>query len=358
MRMSPQVLVQSIRELSRDREYTYINPKNTGRIRIIDIQEPLGPITIKRYNPSKSESADDADLETISSNLIKRVANAISVGLPLNLDRVLGASYNTRSVLEALLAHTPQFYFCRPGRIQIDECSTTIHKGHKHLLWRPDLPHRVGTIQELATEMVISELPSTSTVYEALVLPEATGAALDLGEDVRRRHAQIQIALVMIGESLGMRTFVAKNDQAISYNGKRLGEREDVVADLRDVPLLSNFGDAVRAGSLIDCIWFRNGRYMPAVIEVEHSTGVTSGLTRMQGFLSNAPAVSSRYLIAAPDEDRQRVLRECARPQFKDLNPGFLPYSGVEEMHGLLQRRRLKGAVTDGFIDAFVERSA
>jgi type II restriction enzyme len=358
MRMSPEALVQSIRELSREREYTYVDSRNKGRIRIVDIQGPRGPITIKRYKPSKGESVASADPETISANLILRVSNAISEGLPLNLDRVLGASYNTRSVLEALLAHTPQFYVCRPGRIQVYESSTEIHKGHKHLLWRPGLPHPAGTMQEIATDVVISELPSTSAVYEALVLPEAAGADLDLGEDVRRRHAQIQIALVMIGESLGMRTFVAKNDQAISYKGERLGERGDVVSDLSNVPLLSPFGDAVRAGSLIDCIWFRNGRFMPAVIEVEHSTGVTSGLTRMQGFLSKAPAVSSRYLIAAPDEDRERVLRECARPQFQELHAGFLPYSGVEEMYGLLQRRRLKGAVTDGFIDAFVERAA
>ena len=137
MRMSPEALVQSIRELSREREYTYVDSKNKGRIRIIDIQGPRGPITIKRYKPSKGESAAGADSETISANLILRVANAISEGLPLNLDRVLGASYNTRSVLEALLAHTPQFYVCRPGRIQIYESSTEIHKGHKHLLWRP-----------------------------------------------------------------------------------------------------------------------------------------------------------------------------------------------------------------------------
>lgn len=358
MRMAPESLVQAIRELSRDREYIYVDPRNKGRIRIIDIQGSRGPITIKRYKPSKGEDATNVEAETISANLILRIANAISEELPLNLDRVLGASYNTRSVLEALLAHTPQFFVCRPGRIQVYESSTEIHKGHKHLLWRPSAPHAAGTMQEIATDMVISELPSTNAVYEALILPEASGSDLDLGEDVRRRHAQIQIALVIIGESLGMRTFVAKNDQAISYKGLKLGERQDVVADLKNIPLLSQFGDAVRAGSLIDCIWFRNGRFMPAVIEVEHSTGVTSGLTRMQGFLSKAPAVSSRYLIAAPDEDRERVLRECSRPQFQDLHAGFLPYSGVEEMYGLLQRRRLKGAVNDGFIDAFVERAA
>ena len=49
--------------------------------------------------------------------MIWRVANAISEGEPINFDRVLGGSYNTRSVLESLLASTPEFYYCYPGRI-------------------------------------------------------------------------------------------------------------------------------------------------------------------------------------------------------------------------------------------------
>jgi type II restriction enzyme len=355
--MTPDALVKAVCGLPRDCEYTYISPRNKGAIRIVDVQLPRGPISIQRYNPSSGQRVEDADIDTISANMIARVANAIAPGMPLNLDRILGASYNTRSVLESLLAHTPQFYVCHPGRILVHESSTEIHRGHKHLVWRPDLPHGVGSIEFIDTDMVISELPSTSAVYESLVLPEPVGNEINLGEDIRRRHAQIQIALVMIGESLGMRTFVAKNDQAITYQGERLGERQGVVTDLRSIPLLSPFGDAVRAGSLIDCIWFRNGRFMPAVIEVEHSTGVTSGLTRMQGFLSKAPAVTSRYLISAPDEDRERVLRECARPQFQDLQARYMPYSAVEELYGLVQRRPLRGAVTDLFIDAFTERA-
>jgi type II restriction enzyme len=357
MRITVELLVQALHELPRDREYTYVNPNNPGRIRVVEVQRPRGPITIRRYCPTRGESEGGARNENISTNMLQRVANALSPELPLNIDRVLGASYNTRAVLEALLAHSPQFFVCRPQRIQIYESSTEMRPGHKHLLWRPQAPHPLGSIQEVATEMVISELPSVSAVYEALVLP-ASDQPLELNDELRRRHAQIQVALVMIGAELGMKPFVAKNDQSISYQGERLGEKPFVVPELSRVPLLAPFSEAVRAGSLIDCIWFRNGRYMPAVFEVEHSTGVTSGLTRMQGFAQKAPDIRSRYIVAAPDEERERVLRECSKPQFRDLNPAFLPYSGVEELHGLVQRRRLRGAVTDEFIEAFVERAA
>ena len=76
--------------------------------------------------------------------MIWRVANAISEKVPLNIDRVVAGSYNTRSVLEALLAYTPQFYFCYPGRIEATASSSKVKAGHKHLMWMPDDPHEEG----------------------------------------------------------------------------------------------------------------------------------------------------------------------------------------------------------------------
>lgn len=48
--------------------------------------------------------------------------------------------------------------------------------------------------------------------------------------------------------------------------------------------MLASYEEARVAANLIDCIWFKNGKLMPAVMEVEQSTGVTSGLTRMKNF--------------------------------------------------------------------------
>jgi hypothetical protein len=52
---------------------------------------------------------------------------------------------------------------------------------------------------------------------------------------------------------------------AIVYKGRPLGETDGVVVRLEDMQLLSAFGEAVRAALLIDCIWFKNGRLMPAL---------------------------------------------------------------------------------------------
>lgn len=120
--------------------------------------------------------------------------------------------------------------------------------------------------------------------------------------------------------------------------------------------MMMAFDGAIQAATHIDCIWFRNGRLMPAVMEIEHSTRVTSGLTRMRGLQNAIPAVQTRYVIVAPDEDRDLVLRECNREQFRSLNPLYFPYSAVEELYSLCNRRRIHG-ITDEFLDCFMENT-
>lgn len=330
-----------------------MNPRNKGLIKIDRVDLPEGPIRIKRCDPSKGESFENKQTVSISVQMIWRLANAIKQNQPINVDRILGASYNTRSVLEALLAHTPQFYYCYPGRIESVNSTNAIKRGHKHLIWMPERPHELGKTAETKTDIVISEIPALEAFYEALVLPEE----LNIDEfdiDIKRRHAQIQIALYFIGKQLGFRTWIAQNDKGILYQNKKLGEYEGVIAKLDDEVLIKSHSDAIKAALLIDCIWFKNGRLMPAVMEVEHSTGVTSGLTRMKNFYDRFPPFPTRYVIVAPDEDRDKVVKESNKPQFKDLETKFFPYSAVEELYALCQKRKIKG-VTEEFLDCYME---
>lgn len=100
-------LVSAINQLPRNHDYNYINPKTRGLIQIVRVELPVGPIIIKRCNPDKGESFAAANEVSISTEMIWRIANAFYEGQPINVDRVLGASYNTRSVLESLIAYTP-----------------------------------------------------------------------------------------------------------------------------------------------------------------------------------------------------------------------------------------------------------
>lgn len=356
MRITPENIVKIINNLPKYQWFDYIGEHSKTKIQVVTARLPEGPIVIKRYDVSKGQTANDAKEANISGNMLWRVANAIRPGVPVNIDRVLGASYNTRSALETLLAHTPEFYWCLPGRIELVDSTSQIKRGHKHLVWVPDMPHRNGIAEKYDTDVTISEIPTSTAIYEAVSLPD-TPLDNSVDIEVRRRHLQIQIALVIIGRHFGFRTWVARNDQGLTYGDKKVGELEGVIHRLEDEKLLQSYSDAVHAALLVDCIWFQGDRFMPAVMEVEHSTGVTSGLSRMKNVQDRIPPFPTRWIIVAPDEDRDKVYREANKPQFKSLDTRYMPYSAVDELYSLLQRRNVTPEMLhDKFLDCYLER--
>lgn len=349
-------LVRAISNLHRNVNYNYINSKTTGLIHIENVILPAGPIQIRRWNTNKGENYRDAKVESISSEMIWRVANAISQGDPFNLDRILGGSYNTRSVLETLIALTSEFYYCYPGRIKDIDGHSSVEHGHKHLIWIPDDPHESGLLKEKAVpNMAISEIPMKSVTYDNLIIPNNMMLGGEVDIEVIRRHTQIQIALYLIGLQLGYRTWIAQNDKGIIYKDKPLLEQPGIISTLGDENIISAFPGAEPSARFIDCIWFQNHRFMPAVMEVEHTTGVTSGLTRMKGLQDTMPALNTRYVIVAPDDDREKVINEANREQFLSLDARFFAYSSVEELYYICTHRNLHG-VTQDFLDCYMEK--
>ena len=102
-------LVSFINQLDKNRVYNYVNPSTRAQIRIMRVDLPGGPIIIKRWDPSKGETEAGAREASISKEMIWRVANALFDGQPINIDRILAGSYNTRSVLESLLVAVANF---------------------------------------------------------------------------------------------------------------------------------------------------------------------------------------------------------------------------------------------------------
>jgi hypothetical protein len=344
-------LAKAIHSLSRNVEYEYPSKRTKTKIRVVSVTLPEGPVTFKRYDSSKGETARNADDETISSSMIWRVANAASTGQPINLDRILGGSYNTRSALEALLAHTPQFSMCYPGRVQQTGSEISIEKGHKHLWWRPNNPHKVGIIDWAKTEKVISEVPTNDVVYEAITI---SNPEKDAPTGIDRRHAQIQIALIQIGHALKFQTSVAIEDLHIQYEGKRLSQLDGVVADLNALRQIGNQPEAIQKIKHVDVVWFKNGRLMPAAIEIEQSTGIKSGLDRLVGLKHKLSDIRVRYVIAADYSERARVVEFSNEVRFRELDVRFFSYNAIEELYSLCKRRELKG-VTEDFLDSFME---
>ncbi len=78
---------------------------------------------------------------------------------------------------------------------------------------------------------------------------------------------------------------------------------------------------------------------MARAFEIEHTTAVYSGLLRMADLLALQPNMDIQLHIVAPDEKREKVLREIRRPVFSLLERGplyehctFLPYDSVAKL--------------------------
>ena len=359
-RLTASNLVRAIANLPRNVAFNYAFERNSAKIEVVNIEGPEGPIRVKTYDPSKDQANNFVKAKSLSTPMIWRAANALSTRQPINFDQLYHGSGNTRSVLEALLALTPEFSMCRPKRMETRGDTILVSEsGTKHIWWRPDTLHKNGEFFWDETEVIISELQASHVSYSNVDISsrgdlERHEIAKSAPEGIQRQHAQIQIALIAIGRALKFKTSVAVQDQAITFEGKRLIEMEGVVRHLTDLTQISAFPAAITKIRDVDVVWFKNGTLMPAALEIEHTTGIKSGLDRLKGLQDVLPPYPVRYVIVADDSERERVVAFSNEERFKPLNVRYFSYSAVEELYSLCERRELKG-VTEAFLDSFME---
>lgn len=160
------------------------------------------------------------------------------------------------------------------------------------------------------------------------------GPVDDVQSSESRKSLRVQAKIAEIGAAMGFRIWVPRNDKA-----RVLAHIPDASKQsfLDALPL--NYDDTtLRTIEQIDVIWLQ-GRSMARAFEVEHTTAVYSGLLRMADLLALQPNMDIRLHIVAPDEKREKVLREIRRPVFSLLDRGplyenctFLPYSSVTDL--------------------------
>jgi type II restriction enzyme len=342
------MLVDEIATLQLNHRYSYISGMNT--IQITQVRRPEGPITFTRTTRSGAAAKGN-----ISASQLARIAIICQSkpNYPIHIDRVFSAGGNSRSALETLLAYTPHFFMCNPERI--DVYSGEVKRDQKHIMWCPDESHPLGQIAYKDYSRTITE-QETSIEFGDIQFPAVQPGDEFDSIDARRTHVQMQVALIAIGNALKLKTWIAKNDHAVTVGNTKLVDLPGVIRSLDEIRLF--FDDEIKqAAALIDCIWFtQDGRDVPAVIEIEHSTGVTSGMTRMLKFRRTFPAIQPVFTIVAPNTLRAKVIGEVQQPIYADLKARYMPYSNVREIYGLLQRYSLSGIVDYRFITAFMEQ--
>jgi hypothetical protein len=166
-----------------------------------------------------------------------------------------------------------------------------------------------------------------------------------------RESQRMQAAIARIGIEMGFRIWVPRNDR---QNVLELLDKDLRAKFLEALPL--NYDDTtLKTIEQIDVLWLKN-RSMARAFEVEHTTAIYSGLLRMADLLALQPNMDIRLHIVAPEEKREKVLREIKRPVFSLLDRGplyehcsYLPYGAIQEIANIPQLEHMRDSIIDDY---------
>ncbi len=107
----------------------------------------------------------------------------------------------------------------------------------------------------------------------------------------------------------------------------------------------------------IDVLWLK-GRAIIRAFEVEHTTALYSGTSRMAGLLVLQPNMDIKQHIVAPETRKAKVMGEIQRPVLSLLEKGplseyctCLPYSSLHELAGLKHLQYLSDKVLEEYAE-------
>jgi len=169
---------------------------------------------------------------------------------------------------------------------------------------------------------------------------------------VRESH-QMQGLLASIGETMGFRIWLPKQDRTAV-----LAKWTPKIPDglLATLPL--NYDETtLKTIEQIDVLWLK-GRSIVRAFEVEHTTAVYSGILRMADLLALQPNMDIRLHIVAPEARKEKVFTEIRRPVFSLLDRGplseyctFISYDSLEELADIPHLRHMKENVLDEYAE-------
>jgi len=170
----------------------------------------------------------------------------------------------------------------------------------------------------------------------------------------RRESIKVQAKLAEIGEKLGLKIWLPRNDRTGVLETWK--PKENVL--LEDLPF--SFDDVtLRTIKNIDVLWIQ-GRTIVRAFEVEDTTSIYSGILRMADLLSLLPNIEIKIHIVAPDNRRNEVFKQISRPIFAVMEKGPLSelcsYISYDSVYELSKEKRLEN-MKDTIVDELAEFS-
>jgi hypothetical protein len=191
---------------------------------------------------------------------------------------------------------------------------------------------------------VVVEIPAEDEIEEL-------DAETTVSKEGFRESLKVQSIISRIGAEMGFRIWVPRSDK------QRVLEQvpNDIHHAFLDVLPLNYDDNTLRTVEQIDVIWMK-GRSMARAFEIEHTTAIYSGLLRMADLLALQPNMDIRLHIVAPDDKREKVMREITRPVFSLLEKGplyescsYISYDAVKEISEMKYLHHTNDSILDEY---------
>lgn len=132
MNLTIEHILDLIEQLPTNVIFDYVSGGDS-KAKLISVDRDSIKVDIARVNADGSEKN-----ASITTDILNTLVLNIKENKPFKFDNVLNGSGNVRSTMEAIFAHTSEFYSCKIGRV-------------KHLIWVPSMPHEIGKIIDYST---------------------------------------------------------------------------------------------------------------------------------------------------------------------------------------------------------------
>lgn len=129
MKLTIEHILELIEVLPTNKVFDYVSGGDS-KAKLISVDKKNLKVDIVRVNADGTEKN-----ASMTTDILITLSNSIKENIPFKFDNVLNGSGNVRSTMEAIFAHTAEFYSCKIKRV-------------KHLIWVPSMPHKVGEIVE------------------------------------------------------------------------------------------------------------------------------------------------------------------------------------------------------------------
>lgn len=141
--------------------------------------------------------------------------------------------------------------------------------------------------------------------------PEAPATTVKAVDLTIATHESAEAVLLMLGNLLEYDTYTP--DASRTYNGRKLGE----IATLNDLPPFTSekIMDSVQN---IDVVWLKD-EWPEYFFEVEHTTGVTSGLLRIY----QAHKLNTKFFIIGPADVLKKYEKEVQKSPFNAIQQKY-----------------------------------